>query len=191
MFVDPLQSYLGSDVDLHRSNETRPILDGLALLARQHHAAIVIVRHMAKGSGGKAIHRALGGIDLSAVERCELQVGELEDEERVMTHCKTNIGPVGQSLGFCIEEDTFRWTGRSEITSADLAKGDEQNRKEIDKAIAYLEEKMSNGPVPFKLLEEGTLIHGRTLQRAAKKMGVVKTRLHESGPWVWALRQKG
>jgi Bifunctional DNA primase/polymerase, N-terminal/AAA domain/SMODS and SLOG-associating 2TM effector domain 1 len=36
VIVDPIQSYLGAKVDLHRSNETRPVMDGLARLAERH-----------------------------------------------------------------------------------------------------------------------------------------------------------
>lgn len=42
--VDPIQSYFGAEVDMHRSNETRPVLDGLASLAEEHRACILLVR---------------------------------------------------------------------------------------------------------------------------------------------------
>ena len=53
VIVDPIQSYLGADVDRHRSNETRPVLDGLAKLAESHHCTILLLRHLSKQSGGK------------------------------------------------------------------------------------------------------------------------------------------
>ena len=31
--IDPIQSFLGANIDLHRANETRPVLDGLSKLA--------------------------------------------------------------------------------------------------------------------------------------------------------------
>ena len=36
LVIDPLQSYLGSGVDAWRSNQTRPLLDQLAKLTREH-----------------------------------------------------------------------------------------------------------------------------------------------------------
>ncbi len=60
--IDPIQSYLGADVDAHRSNETRPVMDGLIDLAEKHKACVLVVRHLSKASGGRAIHRGLGSI---------------------------------------------------------------------------------------------------------------------------------
>ena len=56
----------------HRSNETRPILDGLAKLAEKHHVAVLILRHASKNGSGRAIYRGLGSIDFTGAVRCEL-----------------------------------------------------------------------------------------------------------------------
>jgi hypothetical protein len=45
LIVDPIQSYLGGNVDMHRSNETRPVLDGLAKLAENHRCTVLLLRH--------------------------------------------------------------------------------------------------------------------------------------------------
>src|SRR5271170_124395 len=63
--IDPIQSYLGADVDAHRSNETRPIMDGLIGLAERFNVCVLLVRHLSKASIGRAIHRGLGSIDLT------------------------------------------------------------------------------------------------------------------------------
>lgn len=80
VIVDPIQSYLGANVDLHRSNETRPVLDGLAKLAEAHGCAVLLLRHLSKQSGGKAIHRGLGSIDLTGAVRSEMLAGSLPDD---------------------------------------------------------------------------------------------------------------
>jgi hypothetical protein len=101
VIVDPIQSYLGAGVDLHRSNETRPVLDGLAKLAEKHGCAILLLRHLSKQSGGKAIHRGLGSIDLSGAVRSEMLAGSLPDdpEARALVHIKSNVGPYGRTRG--------------------------------------------------------------------------------------------
>ncbi len=73
--IDPIQSYLGAEVDAHRSNETRPIMDGLIGLAEKHKACVLVVRHLSKASGGRAIHRGLGSIDLTGAVRMEMIAG--------------------------------------------------------------------------------------------------------------------
>jgi hypothetical protein len=112
VIVDPIQSYFGARVDLHRSNETRPLLDGLAKLAEKHDCAILLLRHISKQSGGKAIHRGLGSIDLTGAVRSELLAGSLPDDpgSRALVHIKSNIGPCGPSIGYEIDEEgKFRW----------------------------------------------------------------------------------
>jgi len=104
--IDPIQSYLGADVDAHRSNETRPILDGLAKLAEESHAAVLILRHASKNGSGRAIYKGLGSIDFTGAVRCELFAGETLEKQKAVCHIKSNIGPLGPTQGY-------------EITSAD------------------------------------------------------------------------
>jgi hypothetical protein len=190
VIVDPIQSYLGAEVDAHRSNETRPVLDGLARLAEEHDACVLLVRHFAKSPTGRAIHRGLGSIDLTGAVRTELHAGSA-DEQRAMVHAKSNLGILGQSLGYTIEADgSFRWTGKSELTAVDLqeAESTREERSEIDEACDYLEQTLASGPRKVRELEDGTHVHSRTLRRAAQKLGVVRTRDGGRGAWVWALR---
>ncbi len=121
VIVDPIQSYLGADVDAHRSNETRPVLDGLAQLAEEHKCCILLVRHLSKAQTGRAIHRGLGSIDLTGAVRTELFAGSSPDGQRALVQVKSNLGQFGPALGYTIEGDgSFRWTGESELTAAAL-----------------------------------------------------------------------
>jgi hypothetical protein len=50
--IDPIQAYLGP-IDMHRANETRPLLAALTRLAEAYSCAIVCIRHPSKpGQGG-------------------------------------------------------------------------------------------------------------------------------------------
>ncbi len=105
------ESYLGDEVDMHRSNETRPIMDGLATLAKKYGTCLLILRHFAKSTAGSAINRGLGSIDLTGAARTELHVGK-RDGQSVMAHAKTNIGEIGKSIGFEIEGRSVSLEGR-------------------------------------------------------------------------------
>jgi hypothetical protein len=191
VICDPIQSFLGAEVDAHRSNETRPVLDGLARLAEEHEACILLVRHFAKSPTGRAIHRGLGSIDLTAAVRTELHAGSV-DEQHALVHAKSNLGQIGQSLGYTIEADgSFRWTGKSELTAVDLqeAESTREQRSDIDEACDYLEKTLAAGPRKVRELEEGTDVHPRTLRRAAQKLRVQRTRDGERGAWIWELEQ--
>jgi AAA domain-containing protein/DnaB helicase-like protein len=187
--VDPIQSYLGAEVDAHRSNETRPVLDGLVRLAEEHNACVLLVRHFAKSPTGRAIHRGLGSIDLTGAVRTELHAGSV-DEQRALVQAKSNLGQLGESLAYEIGGDgSFRWTGKSDLTAVDLqaAESTREERSDLEEACDYLEQALAGGPRKVKELEDGTCVHTRTLRRAAEKLGVKRTRDGERGPWVWAL----
>ncbi|MFR8283678.1 MAG: AAA family ATPase [Faecalibacterium sp.] len=55
--LDPLQAYLGSDVDMHRANEVRPVLKRIASIAEQTQCAVILIGHMNKAQGIKSSYR--------------------------------------------------------------------------------------------------------------------------------------
>jgi KaiC/GvpD/RAD55 family RecA-like ATPase len=195
VIIDPLQSYMGAHVDSHKANETRPLLDGLARLAERHDVCILIVRHLAKGSGNRAVHRGLGSIDIAGAMRSVMMVGTAPDDprNRALVHTKSNVGPLTESLRFSIEgKDAAArivWRGTSRLTAADLAAPDGPKRQsKADLAADYLFEKLQDGPVPIKKLVAEGEFDLRTLQRAALKIRVIRSgREGESGGWLWEL----
>jgi hypothetical protein len=191
LVVDPIQSYLGADVDAHRSNETRPVLDGLARLASEYKCCCLLVRHLSKASGGRAITRGLGSIDLTGAVRTELMAGNEADNpnSRALVQIKSNLGRFGDSLGFTIGAEGFTWTGKSNLTPSDLLapEGDAETRTEIASAEEYLKSELAGGPKRQTELVACGDFTTRTLQRAAKKMGVNRGRNGERGAVIWSL----
>jgi hypothetical protein len=193
IIVDPIQSYLGANVDAHRSNETRPILDQLARLAEENKACVLLVRHLSKSSTTKAIHRGLGSIDFTGAVRTELLVGSLPDDpsRRALVQVKSNLGQLGKSLGYSIERDgSFRWTGETQVTAGELlaAESAPEEQSEIERAGEFLSDALAGGfPLKVKELEAASGVNERTLRRAAKRLGVQRSRDGEKGPWLWTL----
>ena len=179
LVVDPIQSYLGGEVDMHRSNETRPILDGLATLARKYSACLLILRHFAKSTSGSPINRGLGSIDLTGAARTELHAGR-RDQQSAMVHAKTNIGEIGESIGFEIKAGIFRWTGPTSISALDLdASGmAEADRDAISEAAQYLEDTLKGGAKPAGEIfsEAKDMGFSSSTIRRAKLRLAVKTR---------------
>ena len=52
--LDPIQGFLGAEVDMHRANEIRPLMKRVAVLAEKYHCAIILIGHMNKNSNGKS-----------------------------------------------------------------------------------------------------------------------------------------
>jgi hypothetical protein len=191
LIVDPIQSYLGADVDAHRSNETRPVLDALGQLASRHNCCVLLVRHLSKSSGGRAIHRGLGSIDITGAARTELMAGTAPNEpnSRAMVQVKNNLGIFGDSLGFTIGDNGFAWTGKSELTSGDLLAPDCQTeaRSDFARSVDYLKSELASGPKLQRELVRQSGFSERTLQRASRSITVKKQRDGEHGPWRWSL----
>lgn len=196
IIVDPLQSYLGANVDLHRSNETRPVMDGLARLVEKHNCAVLLLRHLSKQSGGKAIHRGLGSIDLTGAVRSEMLAGSPPDEPetRALVHIKSNVGRMGNTLGYSIDgQGRFAWTGESALTAADLlAAPAGPVEGKLAEAIEWLRSQLSAGSVEEKRireLAEKVDISKATLRRAKNALRVTSRKGGMSGPWMWSLSE--
>jgi RecA-family ATPase len=118
LILDPLQAYLGIDVDMHRANEIRPIFKTLANVAERTGCAILVIGHMNKAAGQtKGMYRGLGSIDIAAAVRSILLVGRDKDNPntRVMAHLKSSLAPQGKAIAFELDGSGFRWVGVYEM----------------------------------------------------------------------------
>ena len=123
LILDPLQAYLGENIDMNRASEVRPIFKQLAEIAEHTGCAIVIIGHMNKMNGIKGLYRGLGSIDIAAAARSVLFIERCKDSPsiRVMAHLKNSLAPEGKSIGFELDEITgFRWIGYYDITADEL-----------------------------------------------------------------------
>lgn len=176
--LDPIQAYLGGDVDMHRANEIRPIMKRLALLAERTGCAVILIGHMNKMGGAKSAYRGLGSIDIRAAVRSVLVVGRVKDEPtlRIVAHDKSNLAPEGKSIAFELDPDTgFHWKGYCETTVDELLCGNGSLLSKTSQAEKLLKDLLSEGEM---LSEEITTqakeldISNRTLKIAKQNIGV-------------------
>ena len=59
------------------SNEIRPLMKRVAVLAEKYHCAIILIGHMNKNNNGKSSYRGLGSIDFQAAARSVLIVPKM------------------------------------------------------------------------------------------------------------------
>ena len=131
--VDPVQSYLGSGVDAHRAEEVRPVLDGLAMMAREAGCAVLILRHLRKSSADAAINAGWGSMDFGAAARSVLMAGAdpQEPSRRAIVAVKHSLAAEPEAMGYALTPavvyanpdtpiDTVRvtWTGACDLTAA-------------------------------------------------------------------------
>ena len=188
--LDPIQGFLGADVDMHRANEIRPLMKRVAVLAEKYHCAIILIGHMNKNSNGKSSYRGLGSIDFQAAARSVLIVGRIKDEPeiRVVCHVKSSLAPEGKSIAFRLDKDTgFEWIGEYDISADDLLSGDNRGQK-IHAAKEFLQEVLAYGSVAqTKVAEEAESrgIKKKTLWNAKKELEIDSVKI--GNQWFWML----
>jgi energy-coupling factor transporter ATP-binding protein EcfA2 len=201
VILDPIQAYIGSDVDMHRANEIRPVLKRLGIIAEKYGCAILLIGHMNKASGSKSTYRGLGSIDIQATARSVLLVARIPDKPniRIMAQDKSSLAAAGDSIGFEISEDRgFECIGPYDITVDELLAGKEgRGRKKLDVAIAFIKEYFgAESEVSSKDIEEEAAKKGikrNTLLSAKKKLGIMAgNRKTTDGTmyWTWILPKK-
>lgn len=178
VILDPLVAYLG-EIDMHRANETRPLMAALKRIAEQHHCTIVGVRHPAKtDQGGRLMYRGQGNIDIIGAARSALWVQPHPvhpETHSLLIHSKTNVGMPGRTVIFSRERGEFRWVGVSRLTEA-MVTGKGPDPYALLEAFFWLEETMTPG-VPYRsseLEKEATDrdISLKILKRAKKLLGI-------------------
>lgn len=185
LFIDPLVSYLGSKIDMNKSNESRSMMGPLGEAAKRTGTAVVVVHHERKDSKGKAQHRAMGSADFTNSVRSALLVDEAKGGTRYMNHVKHNWSSQGASLAYLIDGDVFQWDGLFD----DIEPAPRISTNSLkSKAQAWLINYLKDGPVPSKDVFAAALAAGfteRTLTRA--KMGAARSKKLPDGEWLWEL----
>ncbi|MBP0974161.1 MAG: AAA family ATPase [Oscillospiraceae bacterium] len=190
LIIDPLQAYLGSDVDMHRANEVRPVLSHISELADRYGTAVLLIGHMNKMTGLKALYKGLGSIDITAAARSVLLVAKnpKDPDMLLMGHVKSSLAPSGPVLGFERQEKKpLNFIGEQSIDIHRMLNGDPRVLPR-DKAAEFLVDYLADGRRPVQEVvqaAEQKSISETTLNRAAKKLGI--ERIREKNSFFWAL----
>jgi len=198
--IDPLQAFLGSKVDMHRANEVRPILEGVAKLAAKHHCAIVLLLHLNKSTKQNAQYRILGSIDILAAVRSALLAGHDPNRQDgfALAHIKSTCARRGQSILYSIHDDGLHWNGLADISADSIiqgagravGQGSSIRSGRVVEAISFLQNSLQNGPVPTAALKAAAIGKGisvRSLDIAKHETGVIHTPDGLRGKWTCRL----
>lgn len=191
VILDPLQAYIGANVDMHRANEIRPVMKHLAEVAQKYECAVVLVGHLNKAMGMKSSYRGLGSIDIPASARSVLLVGRIKDNPtiRVMAQIKSSLAPEGEPIAFELNKETgFHFIGKYDISVDDLLNGTSTVSK-LEQAENLLKDELADGnTVQQKSIQQRAKLRNiseRTLNQAKKNLGVKSIR--RENVWYWQL----
>jgi hypothetical protein len=194
-------AFLSGQVDSHRDQDVRRVLASLAYMASRTGAAVVIVRHMNKGTSS-ALYRGSGSIGIVGAARAGLLVAPDRDDEgrRILAMSKSNLAKTPDALAYRIVEDErygvarVVWDGSSTRTANDLVRPrvDEDEAPALAEAMRVLKEILADGPMAAGNVKRQAATAGvaeRTLHRARQALGVTTRRqgFGQGAFYVWAM----
>ena len=179
VIIDPVQAFIGADVDMNRANEVRPVFRKLGMIAEKTSCAIVLIGHLNKSSGTQSTYRGLSSIDIMAAVRSLIFIGKVRKDPttRVLIHEKSSLAPPGETMAFKLgDEEGFRWVGAYEISADELLDGKEGKATEtkLERGAKLIQEllvdknEISIRELDDKAKEQG--ISGRTMRDVRSRM---------------------
>lgn len=197
---DPFQSFIGANTDMNSANKTREQLGHIVNLAAKYNVAIVIICHFNKNSNGDAITRILGSTDIVGACRSYIALGNVPGDEnegiKFMSHEKSSLSAKGKTILFRIkpEHGGIVFEGETDLTADDYAALSNKKRNKIapasEGAKDFLVTNMPERKRPASELKNLALANGiseRTLQRAAKDLGIICKREGYPSKTIWYL----
>lgn len=199
--IDPIGSFLGGHTDSYRDNAVRAILAPVARLAEQTGVAMVLVAHRRKSAGGSADESALGSRAFTGLARSvwHLFADGNDPDRRLLLPGKTNLSRRTNGLALRIGGEAMdariSWDNAPVNMTADEALALERSaggrkQSKIEEAKEWLVDKLGMDARPaLDLKNEASAcdIAPRTLERAAKELGVATRPDGFRGPWLWQL----
>jgi len=197
LVFDPLQGYLGPNIDMNQANKTRPVLTGILRLAEEFECAVVIIRHLNKQNAGKVAYRGMGSIDFTAAARTVLLIGKDPENEkkRVIIPTKCNISFEGTALVFELDKELgFSWLGKAELTAEELLYpgpkdgGQDREQNRFNEAIVFLQNILAGGKKLIKEVKaeaKSADVKEITLRRAKENLEIKTFKRGEN--WFWML----
>lgn len=212
VIIDPFTAMLDSSVDANSDKDVRRAILGLMRMARDTGCTVLLVRHLKKSASHRAIMAGSGSIGAAAISRVVLLVG-LDPEDAagrrvLLAVTKCNIGIKAPTLAFVIGQvetsvgyaPIIMWEGESSVTADQLSQargeevGDVPLAEERRNADEFLKAVLELGPMDAREVmtmgkREGLL--ERTLQRAAKRLGIIIQRMGtgKNHRVTWRLRE--
>lgn len=195
LVLDPISAYIG-DINLNAANEVRPQFNHLIEICKDTGCTILLIGHMNKGEGLKALYRMIGSIDSVGAVRSVLAVLRDPDDQkrRYLAHAKSNLGPLGPGIVFSIDGDGIHFEEQIEATADDLftlfaSTNMGRPDKKTQSAMTKIREMLEDGEYHpasecEKELQEAGFKQG-TIKKAKKLLGVFSEK--PLGIWSWKL----
>ncbi|MFH1748199.1 MAG: AAA family ATPase [Planctomycetota bacterium] len=205
--IDPVNSYLvGSNSN--SNEEMRRILEPLADVAERYNVAVLCLMHLNKSVATlNAMYRIAGSMAFVALPRTVHILTKDPDDKQRTLFCPLKIshGPKPDTLSYTVEIDqdnqpVIAWDAKpTNIDADDALQSKHPGPHPIKKtrAVEWLRDQLSNGPMPSKDLDAAADAVGitlGTLRNAKEELGVVAVQVRDGqkvAGWQVALSEGG
>lgn len=193
--IDPLSAYLGQRVDSYKDADVRSVLGPLIDLAEESNAAIIGIMHLNKGTGSKALYRALGSVAFMAAARTAWLVSkdphEPDSKRRLFTPAKHNVLIDPNALAFEIVDGKVVFESEPVNMTSDeaLGVGSTVEALKKDQTVAWIKEVLPSGKslasTEFAEMAVAQGMKEGTLRRAKTEAGVKSYEMCIGGKNQW------
>jgi 5S rRNA maturation endonuclease (ribonuclease M5) len=178
--IDPLMAYIDLSFSSINDQAIRQVLAPMAQIGQEQDCAFLLIRHLNKSGGPKAIYRGSGSIGIVGSARISFVVGKHPADEtaRVLAPIKSNLGPMPLAVAWrLVNHPTLQmeWLGEVEYSADDLVGNSGEKKTALERAEAFLRNHLKDAPKSgdlIKQLARGIGLSERTLERAKTALGV-------------------
>ena len=200
LIVDVLMAFMPRGVDTHRDHDVRVALRPLAELADQTGCAILLIRHLNKGTG-PAMYRAGGSIGITGAIRCANVVAPSPEDDGLVVFApgKNNLAPGVTGLTYrlvnCGDHARIEWVGTSTLRADELLTHTDEAREESNALVNWLRGHLTDhgGEANAQdVMKAATAAgfgtpHKQVWKRTRKRAHVSTVKRDWNRGWVWTL----
>lgn len=198
--LDPVLAFLDQSVLYASDPSVRRALAPLMQLAEKYRCTLLLLRHLNKQGGGRALYRGLGSIAFVAVSRFAMLVARdpSNAEQSVLAQVRNSLAGSQSSLVYRLTAaddgpPTVEWLGSSPVSADELLAVAGPKQTPRDEATDFLRQFLADGPHTSRDIWEAAEqldLSVRTLNRAKRQLRIRSHRVTEDGRQVsyWLLR---
>jgi AAA domain len=199
--IDPVMAFLDPEVRTNSDQSVRRALNCLNHMAEATGAAFLLVRHLNKGAGTKAMYRGGGSIGFVGLARSALMVAKHPDDpkECVLLHVKSNLSQKGHTQRFDLQfrrgVGVVRWRGICEITP-NQAMREVEPATAVDRAEQLLKTLLADGGemAVTDIIREAAnqKLHVKVVKAASRRLLILKRqkRIGNRSRWYWSMKRQ-
>lgn len=197
VIFDTLQNFVGN-VNMNAANETTRKMRPLVRIADTYDVCIVCICHFNKNEQGSAITRTIGSTDITGKCRSYMTIGPVPDKDNIkyLSHEKTNVGALGDTILFSIDRFGITYEGTSKMRADDYAmqRHGKAGRPsiEIDEIKDFIIRNMPENKRPaneMKRLLSANGFSDHAVNKAKLALGIssIKEGSFDNSTWYWVL----